>query len=77
LHLTELIRRFAAQHTDNVRVVDLAAIVCPTYPCPTVMDGVLIRPGGGHYTPESSVWVAQRLVPQALAAFPHLRSGAG
>jgi SGNH domain (fused to AT3 domains) len=77
LHLTDLIRRFAAEHTDNVRVVDLAAIVCPTYPCPTVMDGVLIRPGGGHYTPESSVWVAQRLVPQVLAAFPHLRPGAG
>jgi hypothetical protein len=27
--------------TTNVRMVDLAAIVCPTYPCPTVMDGVI------------------------------------
>ncbi len=77
LHLTELIRRFAAEHTDNVRVVDLSAIVCPGgYPCPTVIDGVLLRPGGGHYTPESSLWVAQRLVPQALAAFPHERNNA-
>jgi SGNH domain (fused to AT3 domains) len=77
LHVNDLVRRFAAEHTDNVRVVDLSAIVCPGgYPCPTMIDGVLLRPGGGHYTPESSVWVAQRLVPEVLAAFPHQRNSA-
>jgi peptidoglycan/LPS O-acetylase OafA/YrhL len=64
-HLNGLIRRFARSHPDNVNVIDFADIVCPGgYPCPEVIDGLLLRPDGGHFTKETSVWVADRLVPQ-------------
>jgi hypothetical protein len=64
LHLDELIRTFAAQHTDSVTVVDLAKIVCPSGPpCPVDVDGVDLRPNdGGHFAGDGPAWVAPRLM---------------
>ena len=64
LHLDELLRTFAAQHTDSVTVVDLAKIVCPSGPpCPVDVDGVDLRPNdGGHFAGDGPAWVAPRLM---------------
>lgn len=64
LHLDDLFRQFAAQHEDSVGAVDLARIVCPAGPpCPTVIDGVQLRPDdGGHYAGGGPAWVAPRLL---------------
>jgi hypothetical protein len=64
VHLNQLMRRFASQHPDTVRVVDLADIVCPTgVPCSEYVDGIRLRPrDGGHYEPEGAAWVAPRLL---------------
>jgi hypothetical protein len=72
-HLTKLMRTFAAQHPDSVRVADLARIVCPSgSPCPEFVDGVRLRPtDGAHYTGAGPAWVAPRLldaVTKALSA---------
>ncbi len=64
-HLNSLIRRFAREHPEDLSVIDFSSIVCPGgYPCPEVIDGLRLRPDGGHFTKETSVWVADRLVPQ-------------
>lgn len=67
-HYAALLRRFAAAHPRTVSVVDLAALVCPGGPpCPEEVDGIRLRPDGGHFTRETSPWVAERLVPMLLA----------
>jgi hypothetical protein len=64
LHLDDLLRAFASQHTDSVTVVDLAKIVCPSGPpCPVDVDGVDLRPNdGGHFAGDGPAWVAPRLM---------------
>jgi hypothetical protein len=63
-HLNKLLRRFAAQHPDTVRVVDLADIVCPSgVPCSELVDGIRLRPrDGSHFAREGAAWVAPRLL---------------
>ena len=52
VRLNALLRRFAARHTDNVTLVDLAAKLCPSGPpCPERVDGLHARPDGRHFTP--------------------------
>jgi hypothetical protein len=68
-HLNRLIDLFAYLHADRVEVVDFAAIVCPNgVPCPTEMDGMRLRPDGGHFTNETSAWAASRLLAAVLDA---------
>jgi peptidoglycan/LPS O-acetylase OafA/YrhL len=64
VHLNDLYRRFADQHPSDVSVVDLTPIVCPGgKPCPTTVDGVVLRPkDGGHYDEAGATWVAPRLL---------------
>jgi peptidoglycan/LPS O-acetylase OafA/YrhL len=74
-HLNALYRRFAALHPNDVTVVDLAGIVCPSGPpCPEYVDGLRLRPrDGGHYEGDGPSWVAPRLldaIEQALAQMP-------
>ena len=62
--LNSLLTDFAAR-TPHVRVIDLAARVCPSGPpCPRVVDNVWVRGDGAHYTSEGSLWVARWLMPQ-------------
>ena len=62
--LNALLTKFAA-HTPHVRLVDLAARVCPSGPpCPFVVDDVAARSDGAHYNTTGALWVARWLMPQ-------------
>ena len=62
--LNSLINQFAS-HTPDVRVVNLAARVCPSGPpCPLGVGNVWVRGDGAHYTSQGSLWVARWLMPQ-------------
>jgi peptidoglycan/LPS O-acetylase OafA/YrhL len=59
-----LLTQFASR-TPHVKVINLAARVCPSGPpCPLGLGGVWVRGDGEHYTPEGSLWVARWLLPQ-------------
>jgi peptidoglycan/LPS O-acetylase OafA/YrhL len=84
--MNALLKKVAARHPNQVAVVDLEARVCPSGPpCPYVVDGFgstgstiaaatskTIRPDTIHYTPASSLWVAEWLVPRITAAAKRL-----
>jgi hypothetical protein len=54
-----------AERTPHVRLVHLAARVCPSGPpCPLVVDDVVPRGDGAHYTTSGALWVARWLLPQ-------------
>ncbi len=84
--MNALLKDVAARHPNQVAVVDLEARVCPSGPpCPYIVDGFgsagstlaattshTIRPDTIHYTPASSLWVAEWLVPRIAAAVEKL-----
>ncbi len=58
-----LLRRFAEEHPEDVTLVDLAALICPEGPpCPERIVGRVIRPDGGHFSPEGGAWVTRLLL---------------
>ena len=60
--LNDLLRSFAATHSDSVTLVDLAARVCPNGPpCPENVEGLHARPDGRHFTPTAAVWAARHV----------------
>jgi hypothetical protein len=62
--LNSLLTDFAVR-TPHVRVIDLAAHVCPSGPpCHAAVDNVWVRADGAHYSSEGSLWVARWLMPQ-------------
>ena len=62
--LNSLITQFASD-TPHVRVVNLAAWVCPSGPpCPLGVGNIWVRGDGAHYTTQGSLWVARWLMPQ-------------
>jgi peptidoglycan/LPS O-acetylase OafA/YrhL len=69
-HLNRLFEQYAARHPGDVTVADLADIVCPGgAPCPTVVDGIVLRPkDGGHYEAEGAEWVAPKLLDALFTA---------
>lgn len=55
---------FASQ-TPHVRVVNLAARVCPSGPpCPLLVNNIWVRADGEHYSSVGSLWVARWLMPK-------------
>jgi hypothetical protein len=50
--------RVAARHRDRVRVVDLSDVVCPHGVCSLVVNGIVMRYDGGHFTRRASEYVA-------------------
>jgi Bacterial Ig domain/SGNH domain (fused to AT3 domains) len=61
--LNALVAKFAA-HRPHVKLVDLAAYVCPSGPpCPLIVDNEWARGDGDHYSPDGSLWVARWLLP--------------
>ena len=62
-HLNGLFFRYAFTHPE-VRVLDLAPIVCPNgSPCGEYVDGVRPRPrDGGHYEGDGPAWVAPKII---------------
>jgi len=66
--LDSIDRRFAAQHPDQVTLVDLAHRLCPNGPpCPETVDGLRMRPDGRHFTPTAAAVQAEWLLPQIVA----------
>ncbi len=67
-HLNGLLQRLAAEDPVRVSLVRLDDIVCPTDPCPTVVDGIALRGRDGtHYAePETARYVAERLAPRIM-----------
>jgi SGNH domain (fused to AT3 domains) len=69
VRLNALLRRFRAQHPDQVALVDLATKLCPSGPpCPAVVSGSQPRPDGRHFTPAAATTVARWLFSQIFAA---------
>lgn len=67
--LNGLLKQIAEQDPSQIKVVDLAARVCPSGPpCPSIVDGITVRPDDMHYSSTSSLWVAQWLMPRILEA---------
>ena len=55
---------FASQ-TPYVRVINLAARVCPSGPpCPLVVNNTWVRTDGEHYSDAGALWVARWLMPK-------------
>ena len=66
-YLNGLYRRFAAEHPDNVSLIDFDSYICPEGKfTDLVVDGVRMREDGTHFTPESSYIAARWLVPRVL-----------
>jgi len=62
-HLAEIYRSVADQR-DDVQVLDITPIVCPDGPpCAREVDGMVIRPDGGHYSEESAPWLIEKVLP--------------
>ncbi|MGI9579065.1 MAG: hypothetical protein ACR2OH_12760, partial [Microthrixaceae bacterium] len=47
-HLNALLER-VADADPRVAAIDLASRICPTEPCPTVVDGVELRANDGRH----------------------------
>ncbi len=67
--LAEYLTGLAGRHPVRPMLLDLRPIVCPTSPCPTVVDGVTLRPGdGAHYdAAPGGRYVAERLADRIAA----------
>ncbi|MFN8034392.1 MAG: acyltransferase family protein [Acidimicrobiia bacterium] len=75
-HLQDLLRQFARRHPDSVRLVELQPIVCPGgFPCPETVSGLRLRPDGGHFTAETAIWAAQRILPEVFKSGPAPMAG--
>jgi peptidoglycan/LPS O-acetylase OafA/YrhL len=67
--LNTLLREYVHQHPTTTFLVDLAAIVCPSTPCPPTVDGVTLRPHDGrHFADAGPAWVAPLVFNQLMAA---------
>jgi hypothetical protein len=72
--LNDLFRDFAAQHPDEVTLIDLNQYACPNgHFTDVVVDGVHMREDGLHYSPQGSVIVANWLAPQLLDVIENKR----
>jgi peptidoglycan/LPS O-acetylase OafA/YrhL len=62
-HLNAIIVEFAFSNADRVQLIDFANIVCHAGPpCPTEVEGMWLRPDGMHFTDETALWPADRLL---------------
>lgn len=68
LQMNELLRTVATRYPTKVGVVDLASRVCPSGPpCPYAVDALVPRADNLHYDAETSLWVAEWLMPRIAA----------
>jgi peptidoglycan/LPS O-acetylase OafA/YrhL len=63
-----ILDRVAARHPARVRVVDLSDVVCPHGVCSVIVNGIVMRYDGGHYTKRASEYVAPFLYDRIRAA---------
>jgi hypothetical protein len=72
-HYAALIERLAREHPDSVGIVELGAVICPDGPpCPEEIEGLRLRPDGGHFTETTSPWVGARVMPMILDEYDRL-----
>ncbi|MGZ6897550.1 MAG: acyltransferase family protein [Acidimicrobiia bacterium] len=67
--INALYRRAAPTAAGEVRVLDLATIVCPGGRCPEHVDGVTLRPDGSHFGVEGAQVVGRAVANAALACW--------
>ncbi len=67
--LASYLTGLAGRSPVRPKLLDLRPIVCPTSPCPTVVDGIRLRPGdGAHYdAAPGGRYVAERLADRIAA----------
>ena len=64
--MNSIIEQFATEHREVI-VYELASLVCPDGPpCPSKMDGIILRWDGSHYTEPGSRWLAPLLLDDLL-----------
>lgn len=68
-HLNTLLTSAAGSDPARVSTVSLQSVVCPSDPCPPVVEGRELRGKDGRHfdDPAAAGWVANRLVEQVLA----------
>ncbi len=52
--LNKVIAEVVASRSENAALIDLAGWICDGTDCAEEVDGVRLRPDGGHFTPDSS-----------------------
>ncbi len=60
--------RWSAGHAENVTVIDMNGIVCPTAPCEETVAGVVLREDPVHFTSEAARLVAAEVVARLPAS---------
>jgi hypothetical protein len=67
-HLRRLYTQWAKTHPNEVTLIDLAVIACPsgTPPCPKTLNQVPLRDDGVHYSAEGSRLLAPWILDAAL-----------
>ncbi|NJC74340.1 hypothetical protein HC031_32200 [Planosporangium thailandense] len=60
-----------AGEVPGVRLVAMQERICPNGTCPMVIDGLVVRYDGVHFTPQGARWFVSRMEPQLVdAALP-------
>jgi hypothetical protein len=73
----ELFAQLADARDDVYGPIDLTDVVCPQQKCPLVVDGVVVRYDGGHFTATESRRLAPTLDQRLRAIGIDLSSLAG
>ena len=71
IYLNQILRVYAERHPANTFLVDLSEMVCPGGPpCPTEVNGVVLRPGDGHhFSGDGPGYLAPRLLDAIMAHY--------
>ncbi len=65
--LDAVLRKYASEH--RIPVVALRPLLCAKGPpCPSVVDHLVMRPDGYHFSADASLWIGRRILSQLVAA---------
>ncbi|NJC74286.1 hypothetical protein HC031_31910, partial [Planosporangium thailandense] len=53
-----------ADETPGTHVLAMRQVVCPRGACPMVIDGLVVRYDGVHFTPQGARWFVSKMEPQ-------------
>jgi hypothetical protein len=56
-----MLDRVASRHPDRVRTIDLSDKLCPDTWCKCLVDGLIVRHDGLHWSKEGNRWVVPHL----------------
>lgn len=69
-HVNNLLKQYVRDH-PQAGLVDFAAMACPPAgqpSCPVTVDGIELRPDKFHFSPQGTIWAAQKIMPAVLAS---------